>query len=537
MCRKSIKVLLIGLALFFALSIAATLYDVPGCTAYAQGAFGKKQSGGDDQRRQDELRRQEEERKRQQDEARRQEEIRKQQEEARRKAELERARQEQEARQKEAERQEQIRRQRDEELRRQQEESLRQQELKRQQEEARKQEELRKRQEEEARQKAESERLQAERRAQEDIARPTHKRDESNTSGRVTPKVEDKTTSRTDIRRVDERITTQDDTGRIYRPENTRQDNGDKYIRVGERETKVNSPRRKYRPPYYPYDPRYYDPWYSQPVVIIEQPDVIIVEKPVVVEVEPPITPAEQVPVRPSDTQTALTDEKIQLGPDYAHQAGISIPSTPEEAIRQLSDAWLTRDADILIPLLIDEVQVKIYQNGKLSRSMESSEFYKLTAQAIEEMETEGFELQLVNIIDGKATAAGEHIYKNADGEICRTPVTYTLEHLNGCWVITETGYESDVSDDTGKHLPSGSIDGLQLVCKAAPVVACWFAPVPVALPITASAGIWPPKIGLSKVMAADTVKIALLSVVPVHCAPTVALLPIPFSEQPNNTL
>jgi hypothetical protein len=425
---------------------------------YAQGAFGRKQTGSDDEERKkqeaqkaEEAKKKEAERKEaerpaaQRKEAERQEAGRKEAEgQAAQRKEAERV----EAQRKEAERQEAGRQEAEGQAA--------------QQKEAERVEAQRK----------EAERIEAERRAAaarqepESIARPSYPRGDASPSGATSAPVETPRRPGPDSGAAPARTPDAQPTYRRTTPPGDTSE----FERVKERPP--NRPKRHFhRPPDYPYAPDY--------VVIVEEPTVVYV--PIVVPAPQPPRPPQPptvVTVPEPDSPVIAPPPPEPLAPSDAGQP-VPIPTTPAEAISQLRQAWMERKPTLLVPLLPDQDPIKVYRNGIYTHSLSPADFYSLTAQAMGELTTEVFRLRVAKEINGKVVAAGVHEYRGPDGTIKRNRITYTLESRAGRWVITKTGF-TPVESEAGKA-PAGQpfdrAQALGLALRLVPVSLMWIVP------------------------------------------------------------
>jgi hypothetical protein len=92
--------------------------------------------------------------------------------------------------------------------------------------------------------------------------------------------------------------------------------------------------------------------------------------------------------------------------------------------------------------------QIDVYRNDAYLRSMKPDEFYNLTSDAIWDIKTIKFRLDVTKQTWDTIEARGIHEYKTIDNFIEKKEIKYKLRKRNGRWVITLTGfYEPEVNN------------------------------------------------------------------------------------------
>lgn len=401
MYRRLIAVLLAVLSICFIIPVVSSVYNCPSGAVYAQGGFGRK-TGGSSQSNDDA-------------EKRRQEEARKAAEDAKAKAEVQ-ARIDQMAKDMAAA------------------DARKKAESDRKDKEARdKAAAADAREREDARRKA----VQADidRKAKQDAAiqnavkrgtdaaQPTHKRGEDDNSG---------------IQPVNAQPNERIETGTPGQPQprNKQLDpNDSKISRVGERDGAADN--RNYSHTYRPY------PYDNDPVIIINRP-----------------FPGGKRGDDGNDGSKAEEHAKSTPSVEKIPSATFPVPLTPGGAVEYIRRVWFERNPDLLVSLLEVDGKIKIYKDGEFLKDCDIVDFYTATVDAVAEVKTELFQLNLVKVEDGKAFAEGRHVYRCKDGTLIDRKITYTIELRNDRWYITETGFSAirDSADD--KYLKL-CIDGL----------------------------------------------------------------------------
>lgn len=455
---RSLKVVLTAsIALLVVPPIISTYWQVPGTVAYAQGPFRNKRTGGDDQDKQSDEAKKQEDAKKAEDTRKAQDAADKQrqadaQKEAQRlqdaadqqKREKDAARAADEAKRVEAARKAQEVADRQKAQQDAADQLKRETDAARAADEARRIEDARRAQDAADQQKRE---IDAQRKA-EDAQRQADSQDQqpqvkipsSNTStGSQSRTLDPAKPVRPKNQQTSDRIPTGSTSGHNTDDRTNKAIDRDtsKYTRPEERpKTKPNNHKHRngydpyvydgynYPSEHYPYDPSRSG---SQPPIVI------------------------YVPV-PVDTQPSQTTSAQPTTAD-----GLPIPTTPEQALDQIRQAWMEKNPKLLLPLLQEDTPIKIYDSGELARDMSAQEFYSVTSDAIGKFTTEVFWLKSVKNINGKVYANGVHTYYGADGKIERSDINYTLVLRSGRWFIAETGFadpdEQLVPAKTGQNL------------------------------------------------------------------------------------
>lgn len=455
MSRRLKLVVLATISLVVVPSIVSTYIDIPGTAAYAQGPFRKKNTG-DDQAKQDDTKKQEDNKK---------------QEDAQKKLEAQRQADADRAAAAEKQRQEDAKKREQEQTTRAEKDN--QEQLKRAKEEQDRQAANQRKIDEDRR--AEADRLQkAQERANQEAqnkqntnsqtnttvekppvrpatepVQPTHPRGSNGSTGTNNGSSGTNTST--------ERVHTDTPSGRTADSTPTRQKdkNTSKYERPQERKQPERH-HRKHNDDYYPYDPGYY-------------PDEQYPYDPRQPYPEPPVVIYVPVPQDPN-TPTTPTD------PVSGDQLIVPMPSTPEQAFDQLSQAWLQKKPELLLALLPDNEKIKVYNDSKFSKEMDPKEFYSITEDAILEYETEVFWFRSFNTLNGKVRASGIHTFKGSDGKIRRSDISYTIEQRSGRWVITETGFSATSEEqEIDKSLTQQKME--LILTKFCPIMAAFTIP------------------------------------------------------------
>ena len=213
-----------------------------------------------------------------------------------------------------------------------------------------------------------------------------------------------------------------------YRDE-PRHTNSGKYDRVGER------PRPKeYRHDYYPYDSNYmiYQPA-VQPVIIynpqLSSSDLDWYDDRVIITQDQPVW------VIPS-IYTVTADQN-------------PIPRDADEALILIRRCWMEKSPALMWWLLPRNGYVDIVSDGIVTRRMKANDFYTLTYDAVNRVNTEVFWFRSVVQNGNTVVASGMHTYRELDGVVRRCDMTYTLALRSGRWVIVETGFSTIMTGST----------------------------------------------------------------------------------------
>lgn len=116
---------------------------------------------------------------------------------------------------------------------------------------------------------------------------------------------------------------------------------------------------------------------------------------------------------------------------------------TPRQVLDRICIAWKTNQPEWLVALLPDH-DLKVFVDKEYSHKISAVEFYSRTVNAMSELETLDYSLDVYKKRWSKVIAHGVHRYKDIDGTIYNRKVAVTIEHENHNWVITETGYYTD---------------------------------------------------------------------------------------------
>jgi len=205
-------------------------------------------------------------------------------------------------------------------------------------------------------------------------------------------------------------------------------------IKEFERKTRAertNRPHPHYQDEeYYPYDDIFVRPLPPEPA-------------PAPYPEEPPVSPVG--PVEPAmPTPAVTTPAELQ-------------PVSLEEAIADLETAWTTRNLELLMRHVSEKRAIRVYSGDKFSHELTAEQYYVLSRDAFENLETEHFSLnQVRDISDEKATVSGEHVYKSQNGKRQRVLISYVLEREGLQWVVAEIRYESLLASRRAPARPDG---------------------------------------------------------------------------------
>jgi len=119
-------------------------------------------------------------------------------------------------------------------------------------------------------------------------------------------------------------------------------------------------------------------------------------------------------------------------------------PGTIEYVLRDIRDAWLRGDFDLIEKYIDPDHQIDVYIDGHYSYTVEASDYASMTRDALDRIETIDLDFYSVTRSkDDRYSAYGEHTYKTPDGNKKKVYVSYTLQKRHGTWVITEVGSSS----------------------------------------------------------------------------------------------
>jgi len=107
-----------------------------------------------------------------------------------------------------------------------------------------------------------------------------------------------------------------------------------------------------------------------------------------------------------------------------------------EEALVDIEATWIERDAEFLMWHVDPRGDVDIYLEGKYSHTLSPRQVYKLTAEAIHDLETVEFHFADVSKHGYTARARARHEYIGPDRRAQVAYLTYYLEKVRERWVI-----------------------------------------------------------------------------------------------------
>jgi hypothetical protein len=122
--------------------------------------------------------------------------------------------------------------------------------------------------------------------------------------------------------------------------------------------------------------------------------------------------------------------------------------SSMRDTMDDIRSAWLDADGGRLLQHINQAIPVRIYQKGTYKYSLEPDDFRDVTKDALNRVETVGFEWTNVEKISSdEVHLEAKHTFRDADGEKHVIRLNYTLEKAQGGWWITESGSEKWIDD------------------------------------------------------------------------------------------
>lgn len=120
-----------------------------------------------------------------------------------------------------------------------------------------------------------------------------------------------------------------------------------------------------------------------------------------------------------------------------------STQSSMRDTMEDIKSAWLDADGGRLLQHINQAIPIRIYQKGVYKYSLEPDDFRDVTKDALNRVETAGFEWTNVEKVSAEEVhLEAKHTFKDADGEKHVIRLNYTIEKAQGGWWITESGTE-----------------------------------------------------------------------------------------------
>lgn len=195
------------------------------------------------------------------------------------------------------------------------------------------------------------------------------------------------------------------------------------------------------------YGPGYYGPVYSYPYLPVSPtlypwgyavPTVPPVTRERVVIIQGAIPPES---VEPSRIESVRPERTRGDGEYYLSPKSERADEGLVEALMEIRKAWLNGDHARLKARIRDGAKVRIYPKGTYEYSVTAADFAQMTRDAMGRLDTLSFELEAPRTLaEGRAFAAGTHVYKDAGGEKQEVHVSYVLAKEEGRWHIVEVG-------------------------------------------------------------------------------------------------
>lgn len=119
-----------------------------------------------------------------------------------------------------------------------------------------------------------------------------------------------------------------------------------------------------------------------------------------------------------------------------------------EEAKDNIRQAWKLGDVDLLLKHLRSDRKVHVFLRGKYSYSVEAEDYRDMTKDALQAIETIGFEwVRTRKRSDTEYVCAARHEFRDKDGDTRSVYASYTLEKFHGNWWVTEVGTAEELTD------------------------------------------------------------------------------------------
>lgn len=140
-----------------------------------------------------------------------------------------------------------------------------------------------------------------------------------------------------------------------------------------------------------------------------------------------PATPAPTAPTSPP----ARDDYYLRRGAE----------ESLSDALDDIRKAWLNGDAARLQARVAPDTGVRVSSNGQYRYTMTGAEFSTMLRSAMKRIDTVAFELDRPKSTErGRVTVTGKHTYLDRDKRRQTVSISYTLEQINGRWLITGAG-------------------------------------------------------------------------------------------------
>ena len=124
---------------------------------------------------------------------------------------------------------------------------------------------------------------------------------------------------------------------------------------------------------------------------------------------------------------------------EYSYRS--PLPGSLEEALNDIEATWWERDSEFLMWHIDPVRSVEIYYKGEYSHSLSPREIYKLTAEALDRIETTEFRFTSVDRDGPEARAVATHEFDGPDGKRRTARLVYYLKKDRDRWLITQIDF------------------------------------------------------------------------------------------------
>lgn len=147
-----------------------------------------------------------------------------------------------------------------------------------------------------------------------------------------------------------------------------------------------------------------------------------------------------QQPARPEPQSAPRTEA---LKEDFYLGANGRVEALPD-ALDDVRKAWLNGDFERLRARFKADGAVRIFPTGKFKYSVATGDFLGAIKDAMTRIDTVAFELERPKSEEaGRAFVAGKHTFLDSEKKKQETYVSYTLQRIEGKWLIVEAGSSS----------------------------------------------------------------------------------------------
>ena len=126
-------------------------------------------------------------------------------------------------------------------------------------------------------------------------------------------------------------------------------------------------------------------------------------------------------------------------GRDYSYR--LPLPGSLEEALNDIEATWWERNPEFLMWHIDPVRSVDIYYKGKYSHSLSPREIYKLTAEALDRIETTEFRFTSVDRDGPQVRAVATHEFDGPDGKHRTAKLVYYLQKDRDRCLITQIDF------------------------------------------------------------------------------------------------